>query len=231
MARGAKRKKDFNRETDKIRNFELVLYPDTTSYNYEEVLQLLQQRFDKWAYITHDRDTDSNGEVKKAHTHFYGSRPGSVHIRNIANMSGVPENHINPVFDWDSAMKYAIHADDPTKFLYAPSDIKANFELTKHFKDSRDDAADAAMIFDYICETRCMTKHQLVRWVLDNGYWAAYRRAASTWSDLLFENRQRLYAQYSVNQDLNTDAVQAANRVIFSPVDDSDSNPFEQMSL
>lgn len=231
MARGAKRKKDFNRETDKIRNFELILYPDTTSYNYQDVLQLLTERFDKWAYITHDRDTDSNGEVKKAHTHFYGSRPGSVYIRNIANMSGVPENYINPVFDWDLAMKYAIHANDPTKFLYASSDITANFSLNKHFKDSHDDAVDAAAIFDYICESRCTTLEQLLKFVFANGYWAAYRRAASTWSNLIADNRQRIYSRYSVEYDMKMDAVQAANRVIFQEVDDSEPVPFEQMSM
>lgn len=226
-----KRKKEFDREKDKTRNFELMLYPVTTSYNYEEVLELLKQRFTKWAYITHDRDTDENGALIGAHTHFYGAGASPVLIRTIANFSGVPWNDIRPIMDWNKAIQYSIHLNNPDKFLYDPSDLKSNFDHRTLFNMKSDDAADAAMIFDYICDTKCMTKHQLVKWVLDNGYWASYRRAASTWSDLLYENRLKLYAQYSVDQDLQLQAVQAANRVIFQDVNDNEPVPFEQMEL
>ena len=229
MARGAKRKKDFNRETDKIRNFELIIYPDSESYDYQKVLQLLQEKFEKWAYITHDRDTDNTGELKKAHIHFYGSRSSPVLIRTISNAIDLPANYINPVFDWNAAIQYATHINEPDKYLYRPSDITSNFDHQKLFKNQRDDAEDAEAIFDFICDTRCTNTEQLLRWVFANGHWAAYRRAAGVWRDLIADNRERVRIKYQISSDVNLDSQLAANRAIF--VETDEVSPFEQMEL
>lgn len=232
MARGAKRKKDFDREKDKTRNIEVELYPDTTSYNFDEVLEQLKTYFDnKWAYIRHDHDLKEDGSPKKSHVHFYGARKTAVKLQTVSNNFGVPANHVIQINDWDAAMKYAIHLNDTDKYLYSADSVIANFDYKKHVKTVHDDASDAMIIFRFIMDQNVMTKSKLVEWVLDNGYWGAYRRAQATWSDLLWENRQRMYVQYNVNEDLNTEAVQAANRVIFSSIDDNVPVPFEQLCL
>lgn len=229
MAR--KRSKDFNRETDKIRNFELILYHDSESYDCEQLLALLPQKFEKWAYIKHDRDTDNTGELKKAHYHAYGSRSSPVLISTISNAFGLAANYINPVLDWNSAIQYCTHINEPDKYLYLPSDITSNFDHGKLFKTQRDDAEDAAAIFKFICESNCMNFTKLTQWVLDHGYWAAFRRGQSIWKELLWENRQRMYSRYSVEPDLQLQAVQAANRVIFQDINDNEPVPFEQMEF
>ena len=227
MAR--KRSKEFNRDTDKTRNFELILYPDSESYDCDQLLDLLSQKFDKWAYIKHDRDTDNTGELKKAHYHAYGSRSSPVLISTIANAFGLAANFVNPVLDWNAAIQYSTHINQPDKYLYRPSDITSNFDHFKVFKSQRDDAEDAAAIFQYIADTRCVNFTKLTQWVLENCYWASFRRGQSIWKELLWENRQRIYAK--VDNAISLDAVRAADRVIFQEVNDDDPVPFEQMSF
>ena len=101
----------------------------------------------------------------------------------------------------------------------------------RHPPPQRDDAEDAAAIFKFICESNCMNFTKLTQWVLDHGYWAAFRRGQSIWKELLWENRQRMYSRYSVEPDLQLQAVQAANRVIFQDINDNEPVPFEQMEL
>ena len=48
--------------SDKSRTFLGVLYPDSESYDCSSVLARLSEVFDEWAYVTHDMDTDDNGE-------------------------------------------------------------------------------------------------------------------------------------------------------------------------
>ena len=56
------------------RSFLGVLYPDSTSYVFDDVLVRLKDTFPELAYITHDRDVDDNGELKKPHVHWCGKK-------------------------------------------------------------------------------------------------------------------------------------------------------------
>ena len=226
---GRKRGKPFDREKDKTRNFELIVYPDSTTYDAAQLLDLLPAKFDKWAYILHDRDTENTGELKKAHYHVYGARSSPVLLSTIANAFSFPVNDIRPVFDWNAAIQYATHVNDPDKYLYRPSDIISNFDHYALFKSKKDDAEDAKAIFQYIADTHCVNFTKLTQWALDNGYWASFRRGQSIWKELLWENRQRIYAK--VDSEISLDAMRAANRVIFQEVNDDEPVPFEQMEF
>lgn len=224
------RKKPFDREKDKTRNFELLIYPDALNYNCAAVLEAVPTYFTEWAYCLHDADYhEDSGELKKAHYHVIGCKTSPNLLSTIANGIGVPVNCVNPVYDLKKAIRYLAHLDDADKTLYPVSAIKSNLNLNKYIKETRDDEADAEMIFDYICDSGIVTKKQLLRWVFANGYWASYRRAASTWSDLLYENRLKIYSQYKVDDTVDLNVVAAVDRIIFSETDEV--TPFEQMKL
>ena len=73
------------------RKFELVLYPDSTSYDCQTVLSKACAYFNEWAYILHDKDLDENGQPKKPHFHFYGKSSGSpLTPQGVASRLGVP---------------------------------------------------------------------------------------------------------------------------------------------
>ena len=57
-------------DNKKIRNFSGVLYPDSESYNCNEVIDRIKSKFKQWAFCLHDMDVNDEGELKKAHIHW-----------------------------------------------------------------------------------------------------------------------------------------------------------------
>lgn len=49
------------------RYFEAILYPEDE--NYIKYMDNIKKFYQEVTYITHDRDIDENGDIKKPHTH------------------------------------------------------------------------------------------------------------------------------------------------------------------
>lgn len=168
------------------RKWELVLYPDSDSYDVSSVLAELVGVFDQWAYILHDRDVDSDGNPKKPHYHFYGKCADKLTSSGLAYRVHVPESACRAVSKWKGALRYLVHADNPEKYQYAVSDISSNFPLVGIFAVSDD--IQAARIFAYISETGCSSVTTLTGWAIQNGYYSGLRRGFAIFFQLLREN-------------------------------------------
>ena len=168
------------------RKWELVLYPDSDSYDVSSVLAELVCVFDQWAYILHDSDVDADGNPKKPHYHFYGKCADKLTSSGLAYRVHVPESACRVVSRWKGALRYLVHADNPEKHQYNVSDISANFALAGIFTLSDD--MQAARIFDYISDTRCTSVTTLTGWAIHNGYYSGLRRGFAIFSQLLREN-------------------------------------------
>lgn len=168
------------------RKWELVLYPDSDSYDVSSVLVDLVGLFDQWAYILHDSDVDADGNPKKPHYHFYGKSANKLTSSGIAYRAHVPESSCRIVSKWKGALRYLVHADNPEKYQYNVSDIYANFPLAGIFTLSDD--MQAARIFAYISDTHCTSVTSLTRWAIQNGFYSGLRRGFAIFSQLLREN-------------------------------------------
>lgn len=168
------------------RKWELVLYPDSDSYDVSSVLAELVGVFDQWAYILHDSDVDSDGNPKKPHYHFYGKSADKLTSSGLAYRVHVPESACRVVSKWKGALRYLVHADNPEKHQYAVSDISSNFPLVGIFDVSDD--IQAARIFAYISDTCCTSVTTLTGWSIQNGYYSGLRRGFAIFSQLLREN-------------------------------------------
>lgn len=168
------------------RKWELVLYPDSDSYDFSCVLAELVGFFDQWAYILHDSDVDSDGNPKKLHYHFYGKSSDKLTASGIAYRVHVPESACRVVSSWKGALRYLVHADNPEKHQYNVSDIVSNFPLVGIFTVSDD--MQAARIFAFISDTHCTSVTTLTGWCIQNGYYSGLRRGFAIFSQLLREN-------------------------------------------
>lgn len=168
------------------RKWELVLYPDSDSYDVSSVLSELVGVFDQWAYILHDSDVDSYGNPKKSHYHFYGKCADKLTSSGLAYRVHVPESACRAVSRWKGALRYLVHADNPEKHQYDVSAISSNFSLAGIFNVSDD--IQASRIFAYISETRCTSVTTLTGWAIQNGYYSGLRRGFAIFSQLLREN-------------------------------------------
>lgn len=168
------------------RNWEVVLYPDSESYNADEVLAKVTEYFDKWCYILHDKDLNDDGTPKKAHYHVYGKFDTVRAPQSVSNALGVGVSSLRVVSSWRGAVRYTVHLDNPVKYQYSADDIVSNFDPIKFL--SVDDDAQAARIFSFIQSTCCTTVSELTAWAFANGCYPALRRGFAVWSRLLSEN-------------------------------------------
>lgn len=167
------------------RKFELVLYPDSESYDIDSVLSSSQSYFSDWAYCLHDSDINDDGSSKKAHFHFLGKfddvRSPYVVCRDLS----IPLNSISNIKNWKAACRYLVHLDSPTKFQYSFDDVISSFPILSYF--SLPDDEQARRLLDFISNTHCRSVSALTFWALDNGCYPGLRRGFAIWSQILRE--------------------------------------------
>lgn len=178
------------------RKWEIVLYPDSDSYDCSEILAKLSEFFEQWAYILHDKDLDADGQPKKPHYHFYGKSADKLTSSGISYGVGVPESACRVVSRWKGALRYLVHADNPEKYQYDVSDISSNIPLSGIFAVSDD--IQAFRIFSYISDTHCTSVTTLTGWAIQNGYYSGLRRGFAIFSQLLRENSVFIQKDYFV---------------------------------
>ena len=167
------------------RNFLGVLYPDSTTYDCDKVLNRIEDAFTEYAYILHDMDTDENGELKKAHYHWCGKRSTPAPISTVANALGVEQNAIEFCKRWKSSLRYLVHADNQEKHQYSLDDLFANFDCENIVGKS--ETYKSRQIFEHIKDNPSESYTALTAWCFENNLWSEFRRSFSVWANLLRE--------------------------------------------
>ena len=119
---------------DRFRLFHIVLYEDTNSYNFEEVLRNLKS-YNKWAYIKHMPEK----EESKEHYHFVVKLDNACTIQSLSKKTGVPEYHIQNVRNERSILRYLIHKDDEDKIQYDKKQVKVSSSYDRFFNKAFND--------------------------------------------------------------------------------------------
>ena len=118
----------------KYRCFTFILYEETTSYNFKDVLFSLND-FKYYAYIRHLPEE----EEKKIHYHVIIKLDNATTCEGISKRLGVPIQHIKYVRNIRAMCRYLIHLDDDNKIRYKYEDVVVSklFErkFKKHFED------------------------------------------------------------------------------------------------
>ena len=164
------------------RKFELVLYPDSESYDIDSVLDSARSYFPMWAYCLHDSDITDDGLPKKDHIHFLGKLDD---VRAPAVDLQLPINSIANVKSWKAACRYLVHLDSPTKFQYSIDDVISSFPILSFFSLPAEE--QARRILDFLSTHKFCSLSSLTRWALDNGCYSGLRRGFAIWSQVLRE--------------------------------------------
>ena len=174
----------------KYYTFAMVLYKDSTSYDYEKVINYIEKNFKYYAYIEHDEDVDN----KKIHTHVLMHFDNKRYSTAIAKELNVPCNYIINV-NFVPYLRYLIHFDDEDKKQYSIDDVKGT--LTSRLrdiinKDTKTESEQVAEIMSYIFESdKWLTITDLSQFVLTSGTYSAFRRNYNFFKDLVLDhNRQ-----------------------------------------
>ena len=164
-----------------------VLYPDSTSYDFDSRLLLLESFFDDFAYICHDKDLDSKGNLKKSHVHWVGRFKNPRTLSGISGFLGIPEHEIEVLRSWRLSCQYLIHLNDKDKFQYDSSLVHSNFDFSVYLSNSNSESEQAQMIINHIWQDGCSSINSLASWSIQNGCWSAFRRGFSVYSSILAE--------------------------------------------
>lgn len=171
---------------EKIRNpptkskyFCAVLYPDSTTYDTDNVIKALAQEHLTFAVSPiHDRDVDDNGSPKKAHYHLllsYSSATTLNNIRRWFKACGMIESDLHTVCVCASGVgyyRYLTHKDNPEKAQYNDNDISVFNDFDDIFKKfantERDKIDNLVRIFQIVDELNTISFHNLLQYLMIN---------------------------------------------------------------
>lgn len=168
------------------RNFHLVLYPDSTTY---DLLQILSDRVvnfkpcSKWAFSVHDQDVNDDGTAKKLHYHLVLACKYPVRYKDVLSALGLPESSMtlpdanSKTRTFRSMVRYLIHADSPKKFQYDVGAISSNFDVSSFFSDSSGDkTADAFLeLLDFMSQ-KTSNRRSIALYAASTGLLGYYRQ-------------------------------------------------------
>lgn len=132
---------------DRFRNFNVLLYPDTTSYNYNDVIFKLNE-YKYYAWIEHKPETDE----KKEHTHLFIHLDNACTKSAIANNLGIPQNFVQETKSVRSSCRYLTHIDYPDKIQYNYNDVHISTMFERKFKKNFEDLETEEQIINNIFE-------------------------------------------------------------------------------
>lgn len=130
----------------RFRHFMLLLYKDSTIYNFDDLLFDLKGSFKNYAFITHQPESNE----KKEHVHFILSLDNPRSIDSLSKRLGLPSNYIQSIKSLRASCRYLIHLDDDTKKSYELADVKVSSSFSRKFYASFDDLKTEQDIIDDI---------------------------------------------------------------------------------
>lgn len=130
---------------NKVRYFTFALVND--NHQIQKRIKEIYSH-DKYAYITHDKDTSA--EHKHCHYVLMFNSPRS--FKAIANDLEIPVTMLEKVYSKKGILDYLTHENDPNKHHYSLDEITANFDIEKEKKD--DDGFPFLEFYNDYCKLR-----------------------------------------------------------------------------
>lgn len=173
----------------KYYTFAMVLYKDSTSYDYDKVINYIEKNYKYYAYIEHDEDTDN----KKPHTHVLMHFDNKRYNTGVAKELNVPSNYIVNA-NLIPYLRYLIHFDDEDKKQYSVDEVKGSLQLrlkeilsTNKKTETEQVATIMSFIIDY---NGWLYITELSQFVLSSGTYSAFRRNYAFFKDLVLDHNK-----------------------------------------
>lgn len=173
----------------RFRNFIVLLYEDSESYDFKETLRICKSQ-KKWAYIKHFPESNE----KKEHFHVVLRFENNKTKEALSKELGIPINYIDPVKNFRTICRYLIHKDDEDKYQYSLDQVQVSEAFEREYKKQFDDIESEDTIIDNIYKfidsivdenpfTECL--RLLVLYVNGHCYDTVYKRYRFEFQDYL----------------------------------------------
>lgn len=176
------------KSSKKYRHWLILLYEDTTSYDFKEVLRIIKSQ-KKWAYIKHFPESNE----KKEHFHVILSFENATKKETLSKKLGVPMNFIDEIKSFRTICRYLVHKDDEEKYQYSLDQVKVSKLFEKEYNKQFDDILTEEEIInniycfiDNLKETNINEKlRYLIIYINKNCYDRIYKRYRYEFVDYL----------------------------------------------
>ena len=175
----------------KYYTYAMVLYKDSTTYDYQKVIDYIEKNYKYYAYIEHKPEKDQTKEHTHLLVHFDNKRYASA----ISKELNVGVNYIQNA-NLIPYLRYLIHFDDEDKIQYSIEEVHGPlFNKLKDIisKDTKTESEQVAEIMSYIFESNeWLYVTNVAQFVLNNGCYSAFRRNYSFFKDLVLEHNRHM---------------------------------------
>lgn len=168
------------------RNLNLLLYPDSNTYVFDDVLEKIMSLDCKYYMCTHVPEEES----KKEHLHCVLAFQNTKTISAVSKLLGIEENYIQYCDNLRNSIRYLIHLDSPTKIQYSKDSIVSNaFDtLDKYLDISKDESL-------IVCELLCKLDEgysfrNLLKYACEKGYYSFFRRNFNILHTIVIDERK-----------------------------------------
>lgn len=181
----------------KGRNYSIILYPKSKSYNFDEKLKTLinfvEEKKGEYYYILHDSDIGANGEDIEEHYHFimYLPKDTQTTIKNIIKVCGIPCEHLEKIDKSNTNILYLAHEspNSMSKYNYDWHTIQTNNEnKIRRIFCNDEETKNVYAILSYIDSCKYITFTDFSKFILNNNLWSYYRRSGSIINGLIREH-------------------------------------------
>ena len=173
----------------KYYTFAMVLYKDSTCYDYYKVINYIEKNYKYYAYIEHNEDIDD----KKEHTHVLVHFDNKRYNTGVAKELNIPSNYIVNA-NLIPYLRYLIHFDDEDKKQYSVDDVKGTLQLRLKeivSNNKKSETEQVSYIISFITDYKgWLTITDLSQFVLQSGCYSAFRRNYSFFKDLILDHNR-----------------------------------------
>ena len=167
----------------------LLLYPDCAAH--VEAIKKIEQSYD-YALILHDKDSDENGELKKAHWHVVLRFGQAVWNTAVCKDLGIEENYLEKPRSFDNALLYLVHFNDSDKYQYDVSEVKGSLQKRLYEKMNAQEKTEGEKVHDLIVFIKeyegCLSVTEFAEYCALHGYWAEFRRSGAIFVNIIKEH-------------------------------------------
>lgn len=166
-------------EKFRSRRFCLLLYTSEDD-THIKALEYIKNNYENYAYIIHDKDTNKDNELKKAHTHIVLEFNNARWSSSLAEELGITPNYLQNCKNFEKALDYLIHFNDDTKYQYDISEVKGNLkkQLIKQMNSfNKDENEIVKEIIEMINNSDLIDVSTFVKIMCDWGYYSYFRRS------------------------------------------------------
>lgn len=171
----------------------LILYDDSENLNFNDKIITISQNYD-YVYIKHDKDIDTNGNLKKIHYHIILKFNNYKWLKSLSDELNIPMNYFEKINSLNNMLVYLIHYNNPDKYQYSLNDVcgtaSLKIKLNKCISNIENTEEDKIqIILDFIYSYPANLRYRdLVSFVLNKGLWAEFRRSSNIIFKLLDEH-------------------------------------------